>query len=235
MSSESPQSPLPGPMGGVFTPSAGDLRELKDNWLWFLILGIGMIVLGFFALSVPFIPGLFAVIVFGILIFLGGIVQIISCFWTRKWSTFFLDLLLGILYLVVGGLILRNPVMGLKVVTLLLAAAYLVGGVFRVVGAFTLRFQNWVWMLLSGAISVILGLIIFSTWPLSSLVVIGILIGVDLIFAGWTWVMMGMVARQLAFGEGGAEKPTESSPASEKPGENPSAPEGSEEKPPETT
>ena len=75
---------------------------------------------------------------------------------------------------------------------------FLVGGIFRVVAAMTLRLHHWGWMLLNGVITALLGLLVLAEWPSSGLFVIGLFLGIDMLFNGWTWVMLSLGPAQLA-------------------------------------
>ena len=71
------------------------------------------------------------------------------------------------------------------------------GGIFRILVAVTIRFQNWVWLLLHGVVNVLLGIAIWRQWPLSGLWVIGLFVGIDMLLNGWSLVMLGLAAKKL--------------------------------------
>lgn len=174
-----------------------ELHAMRKEWCWFLFLGIGLIVLGLVALGSSFITSLAVVVFFGLLMVLGGAAQIASSFWAGRWSGMVLHLLMGIFYVVVGIMMIDAPIEALQAITLLIAAFLIVGGLFRVVAAMTIRFPAWGWQLLSGAISVLLGLMINKGWPDNSLFIIGMFLGIELIFSGWYWVMLSIGIRSL--------------------------------------
>ena len=128
---------------------------------------------------------------------MGGIAQLVGAFWTREWSGFFLILLMGVLYLVLGVMFLRHPGEALVAMTLLLTCALMVSGLFRIIGSLMYRFPYWGWTLAGGAINLLLGIYIYSQWPLDSFFVLGLFVGIDLIFTGWTWVMLALAVRNL--------------------------------------
>src|SRR5262249_6060632 len=125
----------------------------------------------------------------------GGLVEIVSAFFAGAWRGFFLSLLLGILYLVAGVLIVRHPVAAAAGITLALALAYMVGGAMRIAFAITHRAVGTGWVLVNGIITLILGILIWSQWPWDSLMVVGLFVGIDLIFLGWSWVMLGVAVK----------------------------------------
>ena len=135
--------------------------------------------------------------VIGILLLLGGIAEMVGAFWCRGWSGFFLHLLSGVLSIVVGVLFLRAPVDALLALTLLLACLLLVGGIFKIVAALSYRFGAWGWSLASGIIDVVLGVMIWQEWPASALWVIGLFLGISLVFRGINWIGLGLALRAI--------------------------------------
>lgn len=174
-----------------------ELTALRGNWGWFVALGIALLVLGTIALGAVVVASLAATLVIGALILVSGVVETIGSFWSRAWSGFFLHLLSGVLSMVVGVLFMRAPVQAMAALTLLIAAFLLVGGVFKVVAAVGFRFAHWGWPVLSGVIDVVLGLLIWVEWPRSALWVIGLFVGISMIFRGVDWVTLGLALRQL--------------------------------------
>jgi uncharacterized membrane protein HdeD (DUF308 family) len=127
----------------------------------------------------------------------GGILQAIHAFACKKWSGFFIDLLTGLLYIVVGFMCVANPGATAVALTLLIAMFLMFGGIFRIVIALIMRHQHWGWLLLHGAINLLLGILIWRQWPLSGLWVIGLFVGIDMIINGWSLVMLGLTAKNL--------------------------------------
>ncbi len=126
-----------------------------------------------------------------------GSSKVFTHFPAQKWSGFFIDLLTGILYVVVGFMLIRSPGETATALTLLIAMFLLFGGIFRVAVAIATRYHNWGWLLLHGIVDVLLGVLIWKQWPLSGLWVIGLFVGIDMLLNGWTLVMLGLAARRL--------------------------------------
>lgn len=180
-----------------------ELSALRGNWLWFVLLGLALVVLGGVALGSLWIAGLATALAIGALLLVGGLAEIIGAFWSWRWSGFFFHLLSGLLSLVVGMLFLRAPVDALLALTLLLACLLMVGGIFKVVAALTYRFGAWGWPLVSGVIDVILGVMIWLEWPASALWVIGLFVGISFVFRGFNWIGLGVALRALPRSEPG--------------------------------
>jgi uncharacterized membrane protein HdeD (DUF308 family) len=185
------------PTAAYRDPLRHELSELRGQWIWFLILGIVTIVLGMLVIGVPLMGTLAAVWMLSVLLIAGGIGQLIGAFWARRWSGFFLALLTGILYLAVGILIIDQPFKAAASLTLLVASFLIVGGIFRIVASLTYRFGGWIWPLLNGVISLMLGIFIWRHWPADALWVIGLFVGIEMVLSGWTWVMLALAVRSL--------------------------------------
>lgn len=175
---------------------APGMEKLRRHWGLCVVLGIASVILGTVALGASGIVTLASVLFFGWLLVIGGAVQAVHAFWFRRWGGFFRHLLGGVLGIVVGGLMVARPVAGALSLTLLLAAFFVVGGVSRIMTALAIRFPGRGWTLLSGVVTLLLGIVIWRQWPISGLWVIGTFVGIDLIFDGWSLVMLGMRARQ---------------------------------------
>jgi uncharacterized membrane protein HdeD (DUF308 family) len=172
-------------------------EELRQGWGWILALGIILILLGLFALGWAVLATLVSVVVFGWLLLFGGILSVIHAFMRRRWGGFFLELFAGILYVVFGLMVVGHPAESAIALTLLIAVFLVLGGIFRIVTALTVRFHHWIWVLLNGVISLLLGLWIWIQWPVDSLWVIGLFIGIDMIFYGWSLIMLALAVRSL--------------------------------------
>ena len=178
--------------------SFDELGELRSKWGWFLALGIALLALGAVALIVPWLTTLTSVVLFGWLLVFGGLAEVFTVFWVKGWRGILLQLLGGILSTVVGALIVAHPGAGVLTLTLLLATLFLAGGLFRVGAAVVLRFPSWGWAVAGGIVTALLGVIVWSTWPISALWVIGVFVAIELIFRGWAWVMFAVAAREIS-------------------------------------
>jgi uncharacterized membrane protein HdeD (DUF308 family) len=103
----------------------------------------------------------------------------------------------GFLSIIVGVEFLRAPLGALLALTLLLSCLLMVGRLFRIIAALSYRFAAWGWSLVSGIIDVILGLMIWQQWPASALWVIGLFLGISLVFRGFNWIGLGLSLRAL--------------------------------------
>jgi uncharacterized membrane protein HdeD (DUF308 family) len=174
-----------------------DLQALRGAWLCFLSLGIALIVLGVLALSFPAVATEAVVLFTGILLICGAGVEMASAFWSRRWSGLFLHLLCGLLYLFAGVIFLDRPGEGAEFYTLMLAIFFVAGGVIRIVLALERRFSGWGWTVVSGIIALVLGIMIWRRLPGVAFWVIGTFVGIDLLFNGWSWIMLALAVRTI--------------------------------------
>jgi uncharacterized membrane protein HdeD (DUF308 family) len=178
--------------------AAFDPHILRRSWGWFLVLGVLEIILGTVAIGSTFIATLATVVFFGWLLLIGGILSAVHAFWRKRWRGFFLDLIIGVLYVVAGFFMVEEPLAAAASLTLLIAAFLMMGGIFRIVVALTGHLEHWGWVLLNGVITLALGIMIWRQWPSSAAWVIGLFIGIELIFYGWSLVMLSMIAKGAA-------------------------------------
>lgn len=181
-----------------------NLQVISKHWGWFLGWGIILVGLGILAIAYDTLATLISVVFLGIILAAGGIAVIIEAcqFWWGKWGGFFIHAITGILYLALGIMLIKFPVLGSISLTLLIAIFYISLGVFRVVYSLSVHLPNRGWRIFNGILAFILGILILSQWPLSGLFIIGLFIGIDLLFSGWVYIMTALSARQLIKNQG---------------------------------
>jgi uncharacterized membrane protein HdeD (DUF308 family) len=172
---------------------------LRAKWGWIVALGVVYVIVGVIALGSVVLATAASVLLVGIMMVIAGLAEIINAFQIKTWGKFLLWLLLGALYVLAGFVAFSNPLLTAVVLTLLLGAALVVSGIVRIVLAFSMKEGTpWVWALLSGVVTLLLGLIILARWPFSSLYVLGIFLGIDLVIAGASWIAIGLGLKQRA-------------------------------------
>ncbi len=178
--------------------------DLQKHWGWLLALGILSLALGTVGLWMTFEMTLASILLFGVLLVVGGVSQLIQAISCKGWKSILWHVLIAVLYVAAGVVIVDDPLLASVTLTLVLAGLLIGVGVSRIILAFQLRSaQGWYWPLLSGAISVLLGGMIVAHWPLSGLWVIGLFVSIELIFNGWSYVFVALAARKA--GKAGAQ------------------------------
>lgn len=181
-------------LGSVF-----HFREVDAShtcWGGFMALGILMTILGGIAIWASVATTMFSVVFAGILLLLAGVVQVVHAFMAREWKGLFLSLLVGVVYFITGLLCLTNPALTAMAFTLLIGAYCLAIGLFRILATLFYRFHYWGWVFFNGLVTTILGILIVTQWPISGLWVIGVFVGVDIVLAGWSLIMLSISARE---------------------------------------
>ncbi len=186
-------------MNGSFQFSDSELIALGKRWGWVVAWGILLMILGAVAIGAVGFTTVISVIFLGFIIFMGGVIITFDAFhtWWGKWKGFLGHLFIGLLYLIAGVLLIKHPISASVSITLLLGLFYTGVGVFRLFYSAAVQTPNWGWGMFSGLVSLLLGTLILLSWPYSSLYIIGLFVGIDLIFLGWSYTMMGMSARAL--------------------------------------
>ena len=167
-------------------------REVSQHWGWLLALGIGLVLLGIAAVSRSMTTTVVSMVFFGWLLAMAAGIEIVQAIIVGKWAGFFLHLLAAILYGVTGFLFISRPRAGAEVITLLMAAFFMIGGLFELVGAPLAQLPAWGWNMFDGAISFVLGLLILAQWPVSGLWVVGLFVGIRIIFFGIAWIALAL-------------------------------------------
>jgi len=173
------------------------IEELHRHWALFLALGISLVVLGMVAMLTAGLFTIVAVVFFGWLLIIAGAGVTIHAFWAKRWSGFFLQLFSGLLYLVAGWMLATHGELSAIALTLVIAISFVVQGAFRIGAALSTRIDGWDGLLVSGIITLLLGLMIWNEWPLSGVWVIGLFVGIDMFFYGGWFVSLALAVRTL--------------------------------------
>jgi len=172
------------------------VQSLKANRGWLLVLGIAYIILGWVAIGYPMAATIAIEILLGYILLVGGAISVIGSFFTGNWKSFILILLSGILYIIVGFFLVTNLKEGIITLTLLLAVFLFVEGFFKIINSFQVKpAQNWIWILISGIASVILGAMIWAEFPQSSAFIIGLLVGIYFLINGFSLIMFSFALK----------------------------------------
>ena len=170
--------------------------KLQRNWGWLLTLGIVFLILGTIGLSMAVGLTLVSVFFLGIILIIAGVAQIIDTFKSKHWQGALWHALVALLYIAAGMVIIYDPVLASTALTALIASFLIVIGVLRFVMALQLRgSKGWGWLLFAGLMAIVLGGLILAQWPWSGLWVIGLLIAIDLIISGWTYIVLALAIR----------------------------------------
>ncbi|MGA7560933.1 MAG: HdeD family acid-resistance protein [Terriglobales bacterium] len=181
---------------------AAGLEQVRRSWGWFFVLGILLMMLGVVCVGKAQTATTFSILALGWILAISAVLWFINSFYAFNWHGFFLFLLNAIIRGVTGYLLIRHPDAGAQGITMLLGALFLVGGLYRGIGASVIQFPRWGWMVFSGMVSIVLGIFLLTTWPAASTFFVGLAIGIDLIFDGAALVGFAGAIRSLPKAQG---------------------------------
>ncbi len=174
---------------------------IRAHWGVFLAEGIILVILGVAAIAVPLIATLAFTIIIGWIFLISGIVGLITTFWARGAPGFWWSLISAIIAIAAGVVLLLWPISGSISLTLVLIAFFVVEGIASIMYAIEHRNQltsQWLWMLVSGIIDLILAGIIFAGLPGTAFWALGLLVGINMVFGGAALIAMALAARHPA-------------------------------------
>jgi uncharacterized membrane protein HdeD (DUF308 family) len=174
---------------------------MHDHWRLFLIEGIVLGLLGLAAILAPIFAGLATTVFFGWLFLIAGVAGLIITFKTRSAPGFIWSLLSAIVAVIAGAILLWNPLAGLVILTYVLTAFFIIDGLFMIALALRHRRElsaKWEWMLVNGVIDLFLAGVVVCGLPGTLLWAFGLLVGIDMMFAGGALTAMALAARKTA-------------------------------------
>ena len=165
----------------------------------FTWLGIALIVLGIAAILTPAAAGSAVVVVIGLILLAAGVAAAIRGLQAATAMEKVLGMVVGVVTALAGVAVLGHPLFGLSLLTLLLAGYFVVDGVCKVIVSFRFRrARGWLWLLISGGVSLVLGVLIWSQWPMSGLWAVGVLVGLNLMSTGFALMKSVSMLRETA-------------------------------------
>jgi uncharacterized membrane protein HdeD (DUF308 family) len=174
-------------------------ETVAEYRIWFMGLGIALIALGTVAIIFPLATTITVKLLLGWIILIGGVLQVVHAFSTQKWSAFFYNLLIGLLYVVVGGWLAFFPLTGIITLTVMLALLFIIQGSLQAAMSFQMRPQDgWGWILLAGIVAIVAGLMLISGLPGTAAWAIGFLAGISLISSGWAYLSIALRVGQVS-------------------------------------
>jgi uncharacterized membrane protein HdeD (DUF308 family) len=171
--------------------------EIIHNWGWFLAFGIGLVVLGAAAVVRSVAATVVSMLFFGWLLVIAAGIELAQTIMVGRWAGMFPHMIGAVLFAVVGTLIIWRPVVTAEILTLLMGAFFLVAGLFHIVAPAVIPLPDWGWHVLNGVITLTLGILVLAQWPVSGLWVIGLFVGIELIFYGIAWTALALHIRAM--------------------------------------
>jgi uncharacterized membrane protein HdeD (DUF308 family) len=166
---------------------------LQTHWQLFLAEGIFFIFLGLCAIVIPQVFTVATVIFLGWILLFGGIVQVGRSFMFSSMPGFGWWLFMGILQIIIGYLFITRPVAGAVTLTMLLTVFFALEGIAKISIALMMRpLANWGLILFSGLTALIFALVILISWSESAQWLLGLFLGINMLFLGWSMVKISL-------------------------------------------
>ena len=172
--------------------------DIVQYWGWFLVFGIGLLLLGIAAVVRAFTATVATMLFFGWLLVIACGIEVAQAVLVGHWAGFFHHLLAAILFGFVGVLLVARPVISAEALTMIMAMFFMIGGFFQLIASFAIALPGWGWQAADGIVSIVLGAVVLAQWPASGLWVIGLLVGINLILYGCTWIALAFGLRDLS-------------------------------------
>lgn len=184
-------------MLGPIEVVVGVTPEMVHNWGWFLAFGIILMLLGIAAVVRAVTATVASMVFFGWLLLFSGTIEFVHAFMVGKWAGFFLHILVALLFGITGALMVFRPVISAEAVTFVMSVFFLVAGLYQLFASMWTHLPGWGWQAANGAVSAIMGVLLLMQWPASGLWVVGLFVGIDLIFYGWAWIALAIGLRKM--------------------------------------
>ena len=172
--------------------------RLEHQWGYFLALGALFVLLGMVALAMVAFATIASVVMLGAFLAIAGLAEIVIGFRSRTWGRFFLWVVAGLLYVAAGVAAIAQPLLAAAIFTLALGAGLTATGLMRVWIGFEMPSGARGLALLSAVVTTALGVLIVIGWPANSFCILGLMLAVDLMFSGWSWIGFGLALRARA-------------------------------------
>ena len=176
-------------------------NALHQHWKLYLVEGIVLVALGLIAILVPPVATLAVTLLFGWLFLISGVVGLVTTFMMRHAPGFWWSLISAALGVLVGGMLLAQPVQGALSLTLVLAVFFVIEGVASIMFALDHKRElsgRWGMVLVSGIVDLVLAVMIIAGLPSTAAWAIGLLVGINMVFGGTALIGMALHARNAA-------------------------------------
>lgn len=174
------------------------MQELQQNWPVIVTEGVLFLMLGSLAIIIPVVFSFGIIITVGVLLFVGGLIQLYRAIKLRKGKYFLPSLFSSIIELLLGTAILAYPVRGLMFLTVLLIGYFVLAGITKIIFSLNLKpLKAWGWIFFSGLLSLAFAFMLIYFWPNTAAFTMGILFGINMIFFGFSLIFAGVFARSI--------------------------------------
>lgn len=182
----------------MFSDTIMPTPTMKSNWVWTLVFGILFMVLGFVGLGMSIALTMIGIFFFGTILIIGGLCHFCAMFKNKDVRNILWHLFSAFLYIIAGCLIIYDPILASGIITFFVAGIFIALGVSRLISAFTIKSSagSW-WLVLAGIAGLLVGISVIAQWPVSSFWFIGMLIAIEMLITGWSYVLIALSMRKM--------------------------------------
>jgi uncharacterized membrane protein HdeD (DUF308 family) len=171
---------------------------LATHWFWLVALGVGLMLVGGLAIWRARTATRLYVVFLGVLLLVAAVAVFLTAFsLTGYWTAFFTHVLWAVLLGIIGFVFATRPSTTAEAITLVLAVYFIAAGVLGIGFALFSHIPAQWLSVFDGAVSIALGALLLSGWPVSGLWAIGLFIGIDLILRGAAIAALGLSLQPL--------------------------------------
>lgn len=171
--------------------------EMPRHWPWIIALGILLVILGIVGIGYSLSAKALSLMMVGWFLLASGLLQGLHTFSRHPHQTFSLDVVDSTVYVVTGLLIVSDPIAGTLELTLLISGMFMVRGIVKIVMASGGAIGDRLPVLSSGVVALILGIILWLTWPSAGLIVLGSFVALEIATTGWSLILRGFFEKRL--------------------------------------
>ena len=173
-----------------------NIRRNSGTAMW---MGVALLVLGLLSLGAPLVAGISIALTMGLALLAGGISQVFYAVRAGSFGRGLLILVMGLVTAGIGVYMVTHPGLALATLTLFLAAWFVAVGACEIMWSLQLRpISGWALTLVSGLVSLLLGIMIWRQFPMSGAWAVGVLAGIKLIFSGWWLIFLARGVNRIA-------------------------------------
>ncbi|WP_347989569.1 DUF308 domain-containing protein [Methylomonas sp. AM2-LC] len=166
---------------------------LQQHWKWLFVEGVFLIIMGSAAIIVPNVFTLGIILFLGWLLIISGILQMVRVFTTSHLPGARLWIFSAIIQIIIGYFFVTDPLDGRMTLAVLLGLYFAMDGMAKIYLALMFRpLASWGWLIFSGIASLLMLIIVWAGWPGTALWVPGLLLGINLIFTGWSLLSISL-------------------------------------------
>lgn len=170
--------------------------SFTPNWVWTFVFGLVLMVLGIVGLGMSLALTMVGIFFFGTLLIIGGLCHFCATFSGGQAKSIIWHLLCAFLYIIAGGLIIYDPILASGLITIFIAGIFIVLGISRLITAFSCKSPGSWWLVLAGIAGLLVGISVIAQWPTSSFWFIGMLIAIEMLITGWSYVLLALSYRK---------------------------------------